>query len=220
MGYLDELKKQADEQRAGEQAAQTLQEKREAFYRGEILPRMEATYTYLSQLAEHLNYVKPDTSPCYKLRGFGDLGKLRQSEYEIQVDSRDNMKVLVLQCYCEGEDKVEFTVNGQKAINRYVEYLGSTGLKFDYKVTKDDKFVALDARFTVTPRFPLTLKMQADVENSRINLELKNFEDFVVRSFQLRAEQVNDEFRDHMARYIVREDDNFMRLDVPEDTRS
>ena len=149
MGYLDELRKQAETRQAEEQVEQELREQREAFYRVEILPRLESCYSYLSQMVEHLNYVKPDIRVSYQLKGYGPLTDLNQGDYEVKVDSRRNMQQILLRYSCRGEEPVEFSVHGKKAINRYIDYLRGTGMAFQHRETMDSSHTVTDARFVV-----------------------------------------------------------------------
>lgn len=96
MGILEELKKQADIIRDGQSAEQRLQAQREAFYRSDILPKLEYIYTWLFEFTEHLNLIKPDTKAWYSIEQYGELPVLQQGEYGISVNSRRDMTKLVL----------------------------------------------------------------------------------------------------------------------------
>ena len=60
MGVLDDLRKQSAEQRDREEAVQQREQEQQEFYQQEIRPRLEQAYTYLNELADQLNYLKPD----------------------------------------------------------------------------------------------------------------------------------------------------------------
>lgn len=219
MGYLDELRKQAATRKADEQAEQEQRAQREAFYREHMLPRLEACYSYLSQMVEHLNYVNPDIRVTYELKGYGLLPELKQGDYEVTVDSRNKMQHILLHFVCRGEDAIEFSVQGKKTINRCIDYLRGTGLAFQHRESMDSSHTVTDARFIVKNEVPITITFNADIENSVIVLNMRNMDDFIKRQFQFKPDELDEAFLDKLARFIVREDPDFMRLDIPAETR-
>ncbi len=219
MGYLDELRKQAETRQAEDHAEQELQAQREKFYRTEMLPRLESCYTYLSQMVDHLNYVKPDIEGRYVLKGFGELHGLKQEAYEVKVDSRQNMQQIMLRYVCRGEDNYEFGVHGKKSINRYIDYLRGTGMTFQHRETMDSTHTVTDARFFVKSEIPISVNLTADIARSLVLVGVRNVDDFVSREFQVSPADLDEEFFDKLARFIVREDMEFMRLDIPSETR-
>ena len=219
MGYLDELKKQAEDRRAQEEAEARRRAERERSYRAEILPRLESAFTYLSQLVEHLNYVKPEVNPEYLLQGYGPLEGLVQGDYSIKSDSRQNMKQIVVHYVCRGEGPVKFEVRERQAVQQMVDYLRSTGLPFNHREVLNNTYGVAAAQFEVKCEVPVTVALEADVDNSRVVLTLRNLDGFGVRRLHLAPAELDEPLLDRIARAIVREDLGLLRDDVPEETR-
>ncbi len=220
MGFLDDLRREAEQRRNEEASVAAQRAAREAFYRSDILPRMEAAYRLFAQLAEHLNYLRPEQPVNYTLRGYGEWRGLRQENYELQVDSRQNMRQLVLRAECRGEEELVFTVEGHKAIQRQVDYLNGTGLSFHYRERRDERMNAEAAEFIVKPLVPVSLTMEADIEEGRIVIALRNFEDFGSRRYFLEPRKLDEAVLDQLARYVARDSDRFLQDDVDAQTRA
>lgn len=220
MGYLDDLKKKSETLKADEQADKERKERLEAFYEEEIIPKLEAIYTYLYEMAEHLNYVKPEVRVRYGLVGYGEMSDLLQSDYIIKTDSRKSMKNIMLSFYCVGEDDFSFTVDGKDNINREKEYLGRTSLDFTCKERRDSNHELVDASFTVKSKVPVSFEFSADIENSAIQVSIRNFEDFVANKAVLKPDAISSDFLDKLARYIVREEDGLFQADIPTDAKA
>lgn len=219
MGYLDELKKQAEDRRALEEAEARRRAERERIYRAEILPRLESAFTYLSQLVEHLNYVRPDVRPEYVIPGYGPLEGLVQGDYGIKSDSRRNMKQIVVHYVCRGEGVVKFEVRDRQAVQQMVDDLRGAGLPFNHREVLNNAYGVTAALFEVEPAVPVTVALEADVDNSRVVLTLRNLDGFGVRRLNLAPQQLDEALLDRVARAVVREDMGLLREDLPEETR-
>ncbi|UCE88599.1 MAG: hypothetical protein JSW10_09690 [Pseudomonadota bacterium] len=219
MGVLDDLRQQADGLKEQQLVEQEQREALEAFYRERILPQLEAAYTYLSELVQHLNVVQPDVRAAYDLTGFGRLGDLRQRDYAVRADSRQNMREVMLEFVCEGQGPVEFDVRGKENIERQVDYLRSTGLAYTQRQTRDDSHDLTDCRFIVQTTVPASFTFRADIEKSAIELALRNFEHFGTRRVQLLPDQISDRFFDGVGLYLLREDSAFFTHDISSKAR-
>ena len=75
------------------------------------------------------------------------------------------------------------------------------------------------AQFEVKCEVPVTVALEADIDNSRVVLTLRNLDGFGVRRLNLAPAELNESLLDRIARAIVREDLGLLRDDVPEETR-
>jgi len=216
MGVLDDLRKQSAEQRGREDADLLREQERQEFYQQEIRPRLEQAYTYLNELADHLNYVKPDLTHTYVLPGGVKLESLKQDEYGIEADSRDNMKKVTFKFYCHNDGEVLFRVEGKKTVDKLNEFMHQCRMRYKTSQIKDEKQNVIEAEIIVENVVPIIFQLVADIENGNIILWIRNFEKLGIRKIMLLPRQVNEGMLDDLGKYIVRDVDRFMQLDIDE----
>ena len=219
MGVLDDLRKQSAKQREGEDANRQREQERQEFYQQEIRPRLEQVYTYLNELADHLNYVKPDLQFTYTLPGGVKLESLKQDEYGIEADSRDNMKKITFKCYCHTVGDVIFRVEGKKTMDKLNEFMHQCRLRYKTSQIKDEKQNVIEAEITIEKVVPIIFQFVADIENGNIILWIRNFEKLGIRKIMLLPRQANEGMLDDLGKYIVRDVDRFMQLDIDEESK-
>ena len=219
MGVLDDLRKQSAKQREGEDADRQREQERQEFYQQEIRPRLEQVYTYLNELADHLNYVKPDLKFTYTLPGGVKLESLKQDDYGIEADSRDNMKKVTFKCYCHRDGEVQLRIEGKKTVDKLNEFMHQCRLRYKTSQNKDEKHNVIEAEITIENVVPIIFQFVADIDNGNIILWIRNFEKLGIRKIMLLPRQANEGMLDDLGKYIVREVDRFMQLDIDEESK-
>jgi hypothetical protein len=219
MGFLDDLKKRADDQKAKDHAEEKRRQELERIYREEILPKMQLIYGSLFEMAEHLNYVKFDVSASYALETYGALEGMKQSAYSVSTDSRDNMTSIVLAFWCTGDGRIEIPVIGKRDIDRYSEYLRIHRLAYKTRMRRDTAQREMGADFIVENKIPVEFEFKVDIETSTIVLRIFNFERLGARTIRIRPQEVDRAFVDRLAEYVVRERDDFVQIEMDEDKR-
>ncbi len=219
MGVLDDLKKQSAEQRAREDAQRQREQQQQEFYQQEIRPRLEQVYTYLNELTEQLNYIKPDLKFTYELPGGVQLASLKQENYSMEADSRDKMQQVAFRCYCQSPGEVVFRVEGKKTYDKLNEFMHQCRLRYKTSQIKDDMHNVVAAEISVENIIPITFQFNADIENGNIILWIRNFEKLGVRKIMLLPRQVNESMLDDLGKYVVREAERFMQLDIDEQSK-
>lgn len=216
MGFLDDLKNQAADRKASEEQHKQRQAELEKFYQESIHPKMVKIYTFLNEMCEHLNYLKSDTQAYYPLRADGTLQSLRQGDYKVTIDSAKCIKNITLRFFCELEAPLRFDVEHKERVQRYTDVLESYRMPFTRKDHKDDNYELISANFKVTGPLPVHVIFQGDVENSAILLLLTNFERAGTVKHTLQERHIDDAFFDSFGKYLLRENDKFMSLDISE----
>lgn len=219
MSILDELKKQADVIKSEQTAEKLLQAEHEAFYRSDILPKLEYIYSWLFELTEHLNLIKPDIKAHYSIEHYGELPVLQQEGYRISVDSRLDMKKLALTFECVADGKITQGVEGKRNIEQYVEYLQATRLPFIRRDQMLNASEAMESEFDIELRVPVTFGFIANIESGCIDMSIRNFDHLEVRQIPLKPGDVTEDFMDNIGRYLIREREDFYKLDISEDER-
>ncbi len=83
MSYLDQLKQETQAHQKQEIQAQQRQEQQRKRFQIEVKPSLEQLQTYLRELSQHLNYLKPNHLVSYQIQGVGKLEGLIQQNYRI-----------------------------------------------------------------------------------------------------------------------------------------
>lgn len=218
MSLLDDLRRQTDALKAREEGERKRQEQLETIYREELLPKMEYIYTYLYELGEHLNYIKPDIVANYELQDHGKLGDLRQSTYKVVADSRRNMTRINFgfRCEAEGADAMEIIIEGKKNTDRYNDYLRRTGLKYNLAQIRDEFATVTHGVFTIERRVMVTFTFIANIAESCIDLTIRNFNSFESFKRQIQPSQITEAYMEDLGRFVIREQSQFLRLDISE----
>lgn len=219
MSLLDDLKSQAEQKKAKEDARQQAEENRDRQYREEVLPKLEYVYGYLSELAEHLNFIVPDVFVSYDIDGKATMPDLKQESYEINVDSRENMTRIDFEVTCAAEGETAFDIEGKKNIDHIRELLMGAGIKFEFKVRMNDLEVTQSGRFLVKNKVPARISFIADPEQGKIVLQLRNFDAIETHRMVMQPAQITEEMMERLGRYILREMSDFLQLEISEQDR-
>jgi hypothetical protein len=220
MGYLDDLRKKSGSKKAVEDQQRIARDKRELFYQESIIPALKELYGYLNEVVEHLNYLEAEIFVSYNLGPLGRLKDLKQSDYSLYVDSRQNMTQIMLKFMCNKPEPKKLSIEGGKNVSRVADYLKSTTLDFQQKNEYDRVHTVVRADFTIKSRVHICFEFTADIDNSCISLKVKNFEEFGLKARRLRVEDVKADFMDHLARYITHQVADFFGLDMEDDLKA
>jgi len=224
MGVLDQLRKEADQKKISEQQTVDQQAHRYKHYKTKILPKMQQVFKYLQELVAHLNYLEvPIQVESYSDR-FPRLGTLMQKEYKINTDgyggfSDFNKLVQInLTFYCIGKGELEYNVQTKSAIEQENAFLHAKRIP-----SKMHRLGGVggeeSARFVVTKKIPVRVRFEVDYEQSQIKVMVNNHTDFSVYAEVWQVEDIDDAFLDTLARYLLRKDSEFIRLDITDEYR-
>jgi len=219
MGLLDDLRQQADSIRDSEASQKAQQEKLDAWSKAEVRPKLTQIYSYLNELIGHLEVVQPDTPVAYPLKGYGTLEKLRQVNYKLTTDSRDDMGRVSLAFACIGKGDVNFNVEGKPQVERLREFLNSCKMPFTSREYRDDRHNLVSALFNVEAKVPVLFNFELADDKVTINLTIRNFEGLGSHLYRLQPEMINEQLLDQMGRYLLRADNHFVRLDITDEDR-
>jgi len=220
MGYLDELRKKSGSKKAIEEQQRLDREKRQLFYKKSIIPALKRLYGYLNEVVEHLNYLDHEIFTNYSLGTLGRLKDLKQADYSLYVDSRQNMTQIMVKFVCSKPEPKKFKIEGEKNVSRVADYLKTTSLDFRQQNEYDRVHTVVSADFTIKSTIHIGFEFTADIDNSCISLKVKNFEEFGFKERRLRVEDVKEEFMDHLARYITHQVDDFFGLVMEDDLKA
>jgi hypothetical protein len=217
MGLLDDLRQQSDNLKTKEQQELERQAKLQELYRQELQPKMIEIYKYLNELAEHLNFIKPDIQVPYRLNAEGLKVTLKQENYKIQVDSVNETKLATFRFECGNPKDLAFVAGDKLSIDKNIEYLQRNNLQYQCKRNKDEKFEVTHAQFNVKCAVPVTFVFKVNIENSSIDLICTNFDGLGTSRHAFKARHFDEKFFDDLGRYILRENPDFLKLTISDD---
>jgi hypothetical protein len=217
MGLLDDLRQQSENLKSKEQQEQERQAKLQAHYRETLQPKLIEIYQYLNEFAEHLNFIKLDIQVPYQLNAEGLNVALKQENYKIQVDSVNETKLATFKCECANAKDLAFVAGDKLSIDKNIEYLQRFNLQYQCKRNKDEKMNVTNAQFLVKCFVPITFVFKANIENSSIDLICTNFDTLGTTRHAFKAQHFTKTFFDDLGRYILRENPEFLKLNISED---
>ena len=211
MGLLDDLKQQSESKKVQENQESQRKEQAEEFYRNSVQPVLTKIYTHYSELTKHLNYVKPDTRAEYAINVAGQKSEFQQGDYKVQVDSTTDTNYITIRAMCTRPTDVEFVVDDPAAVNKNKNFLNENGLNYQLYPRNNGE---PGARFTVQAEITAELHFQGNRNEGTITLVLVNFESLGRRTRTLQIKDVTDQFLDGLDRFLIRENNDFFKLDI------
>lgn len=217
MAFLDDLKKEAEAQKLHEQT-QT-QSKLAAVSQNFLLvqTRYKEIHHYLRELANQLNVLNQDIQRAYMIEGFGLINDFRPRDYALSVDSirigqKDFANTMIFRFKCATEKNITFERNMPNQIDSVKEYFWQNNLKYQCTEFKNDRGLVSRAIFNVSNEIPVTFRFSADFENARIALQVKNFNGLTVNEYMYEANELNTDFLEELAKYVLGKPSQFPEL--------
>ena len=217
MGILDDLKNQSDIQKAGEADEKQRQVELLKFYQENLHPKMLQLYKFLNELTEHLNYIKTETKVSYPVQSDGSMLEFEQSDYKVTIDSATEVKEINLRFSCVLKEPLIVELENSERILRYTDLLHSYRIEFERTDNKDSRYELISAKFKVVGPIPVNVILHGDVANSSIHLILNNFEKSGLSKHTYKERHITEEFIDGLGRFILRQNPQFLKLDIEDE---
>lgn len=217
MSFLDDLKKEAQQVKKAEDATRDAEALQRQAIIGAVRPRLRKVYDYFKDTCDQLTVVDPDIYMSYEVRGFGKLGPLRQGEYRVNAENPDTMDKFNVFFSCSRPDQVRFKLPGKETVAAQKEFMWSCNLRFNTKVDAHG-----NGTFTLEAYVPITIEFEADYQNVRVLVAIRNMDTLGTDRIVLEPDQLDDEFVDELAKCIVRKENHFQELTgntVPKEVR-
>ncbi len=213
MGYLDELKRQAEEARA--QQTQDIG----ALQRNAMVTdsACQVAARYLNTLAQQLNVLQPASKAVWRLDNRTVFNQLRFGDF--RADSR--MKKLrhaevfdhvVLNFSARTGQRVTLAKDFPPEIEKLESRLRQCGANFDSEVIRDPangRFV--EKRFQFVADFVSSVRLLPEHDAARIDFLIVNLDGFETVRVSFPAFEVGSARLDDLARWIVGEPHQFLR---------
>ncbi len=219
MGILDDLKNQSEAQKAKESKERQRQEDLLKYYQENLHPKMLQLYQFLNEFAEHLNYIQNQTPVCYPLNPDNSDLEFNQTDYKVTIDSANEVKEINLRFECRLNEPVILELENSERILRYTDLLHSYRINFERTDTKDSNYELISAKFKIIGPVPVNVILQGEVATSSIHLILNNFEKQGVSKHTYKDRHITDEFIDDFGKFILRQNPQFLKLDIADDDK-
>lgn len=219
MGILDQLRNEATLKQESEFAAANTQQQLENQYQTRILPKMQQVYLFLKEIVEYLSYLEKAVEITDYCQRYPQMGALSQTDYKINTDGYGGladfnriMQVNVL-FNCVGRGNFSYEVEGRTRIEQEIAFLNSKNVQLKWNQFINSRGVEA-ATFSITRKIPVRFRFEVDYNNSKIKLLIHNHENFNVYKKTFQPEDVNEALLDEVSRFMLRQDSDFIRLDI------
>ena len=213
MGYLDELKRQADEARARSSVDLAALERNSLLTDGAC----NSAFRYLSCLAQQLNVLQPVSKAAYRFDAKNTFRHLKMSNFRCDSRQHKNRNAEVYDYVVLGFDlktgtKVTIAKDFPPEIDKLEARLNQCGAQYTSEILSDSangRF--LEKRFEFKADFNGIVRMVPDHDTAWIQFQVVNLEGFETVSVQFPAFEVGSQRLDELARWIVGEPNGFLR---------
>lgn len=217
MSFLDELKRQAEEEKERELEATQNQLKAFTANFTTVDARMRQIFRYLLELSKHLDGLKLFVKRSYYLETYGNLEGWEQQGYKVSgkkftKDERDYLKEIQFRFVCRGGEPVVIEKTNEEVATRFKDQLWRYSLRFEMKEFRNQRAYLEKAIFTIAPEIPVVFQFVADHDQGTIDINIKNFGMFALNKLRYDADEVDDYFLDELAKYVVGKPSNFRAL--------
>jgi len=219
MGLLDELRQETEAAKAREETDKQRHERLVDIYDTEVNPKIEMLYTFLKELEEHLNYLKPEIFVGYDIPGYGRLENMKQGKYAMEKGRREILKKVPFKFTCSEFGPLTYEVEGKEKLSHVMDELQQAGIRYSCKKNRGGNDEVVGAIMEIEPSIPVSIVFEGVLETSGITMTITNFEDIMWTTTYLKPEFITDNFLDELGKYIMRKESNFLRQDLSEDNK-
>ncbi len=215
MDLLEELQREAEQAKTDPAVAIDL----EAIYEEQLRPVMLRALQYLRKLVTQLEIAKPQVTTDFEVTDCGALIQLRQSDYHVGTDDQERPTRVRLGFDWLGTTPLRCDVEEAVTIRRLNENLRHWHLPFRTRDLPPKRPKVPHVRFEIDPEIRAAIQFSAPTERGQIGLTMQHVERLGTIRHDLDAEGCNDAFFDQLGRFILHRENQFLKLEVPEEYR-
>ena len=213
MGFLDDLKRKADEERARTSVDLAALERNSLVTDGAC----NAAFRYLASLAQQLNVLQPVSKASYRFDAKNTFRHLKMSSFRCDSRQRRNRNAevfdhVVLAFDLKTGSRVTIAKDFPPEIDKLEARLTQCGAPYTSEILTDPtngRF--LEKRFDIKVEFRGAVRLIPDHDTAWIQFQIVNLEGFETVSVQFPAFEVGSQRLDELARWIVGEPNGFLK---------
>lgn len=216
MGVLDELKQQAAKTQERLAQQESSDKGQRSIIERRLSSRMDDLHAYFNEFKQQLNLVNPEVTHDFYITDLCTLKGLKQGNYEVTSDSSPQVRKFTFHYALAGRGMREVKLPNKLLAEQKKETLWRYGFKFKLK-----EYSASRCSLMIEAYVPVSFEFAADMERAAIRLKIKNKPMAGLSTYTYDADQINAEFMDETAKYILDKPNGFDELSgntVPEDT--
>ncbi len=216
MGVLDELKQQAEKAQARLKEQEASRDGQRSNIERSLMKRMDDLHAYFKEFQQQLALVNPEITNDFYITDLCTLMGLKQGAYQVTSDSSGHVHKFTFHYALIGRGMREVKLPNRLVAEQKKETLWRYGFKFKLKEYSPSRCSLLIEAYV-----PVSFEFEPDVERAAIRLKVKNKPMPGVSTYTYDADQIDAEFMDETAKYILDKANSFDELSgntVPEDT--
>ncbi len=211
MGFLDDLKSQADTLTKQKQAQQTQLAANAEF----VDARMRQTFSYLNELAKQLEIIKPPSAHSFELHGVGKFDGLQLIDFFADYRKRkfndgEVLDIVTLQFKHHAARNILLKKDMPHQIEQCEDALWRHNLKFQREDLRNEDGKMRWAEFTIPCAVIADVSVQGDYEHAQLIFKLKNIERFETVTIAFAAATFGETVLEDFARMLMGESHRFL----------
>jgi hypothetical protein len=129
------------------------------------------------------------------------------------------MKEIRFVFMCRRKQDFDVHADNRGDVEKLEDFLAKHTLAHRCKKEKDSAFNVTGGYFTIGSTIPVAIHFSANIEKSAIDVHLVNFEEIGGRTAQIKPDQITDDLLDELGKYILRQENRFLKLELSEEER-
>ena len=206
MSTLEELKKQASEATLRNQTQQSGPSEEERWRK--LAPVMKYLKQHFTEFAETLNVLEKDIIIDFQINDSVTMKRLKAGNYKVIHPTADKEKDWVFEIENGAENPTYAVVPVGPGASNFKTLLSDNQLQCVTTPVPGNKNV----KFEIKPPLRTKYRFTADVENERIGLTIRNYENFWSQTNYFKKEDITQELMDELTRHIMREDNKYNEM--------
>ncbi|HUG25589.1 hypothetical protein [Piscinibacter sp.] len=213
MGFLDDLKRQADALKAQQSGDSAVLARHTALAEAAC----KTVFSYFNTLAAQLDVLRPASPARFALDRQNTFDALKLSDFRVdsrrkQLRNEDVFDYLVMHWQLRSGRELQLMKDFLPDIERLESRLRQSGAKVDHEsVRHPDNGKLRGMRYTLVADFVASVRVTPDHDAGRLHFQLHNLDGFEAVSVEFPAFEVGSARLDELARWLVGQPHAFLK---------
>jgi len=168
-----------------------------------VVSNLQTISSYLHDLIEQINYVKPDIRTNILIDDLGELKDLKQQGYYLLTESSENRERVCCNFTLNNDSKLELEIDDTPENKKELEALTAQGLLVNYTSQSPLKV-------GIQGHIPVSIEFESDFEASTIQVSISNFSRLANEHYMLNVDNISEDLLNDVGNFILRKDTKLM----------